>query len=150
MTSLSMDYQTSFELLNSYVTPSAHVRTWIPLAPSSASISTSVDKALSFMSSHGAVIEDRLAVEDFLTNNYGVVAHLYSTPEKIAYYIGNPKMKIGVFSEPDGYDAPELYIEIETNLSPEEANTRLSTLNREWVLASNDDLNTLNVTLKFI
>lgn len=150
MTSLSMDYQTSFELLNSYITPSAHVRTWIPLAPSSASISTSVDKALSFMSLHGAVIDDRLAVEDFLTNNYGVVAHLYSTPEKIAYYIGNAKIKVGVFSEPDGYDAPELYIEVETSLSPEEANTRLSTLNREWVIASNDDLNTLNVTLKFI
>ena len=133
-----MDYQTSFELLNSFITPSAHVRTWIPLAPNSASLSNSVDRLLSFMQFHGAVIEDRLTIEDFLANNYGVVAHLYSIPEKIAYYIGNHKMKLGIFSEPDSTEAPELYLEVETSLSPEEANTRLSTLNREWILSSGD------------
>lgn len=155
MTTLAMDYQMGFMGLDSVFTPSAYVRTWnrslgVPLSPSSASISASIDRVLTFVVSQNAVIEDQLAVEDFLANKSGVVAHLYSVPEKIAYYIGKSKMKLGVFSEPDGYEAPELYLEVETSLSPEEANQRLSTLNREWILTSNDeDLIALNVTLKF-
>ena len=155
MTTLAMDYQMGFMGLDSVFTPSAYVRTWnrslgVPLSPSSASISASIDRVLTFVVSQNAVIEDQLAVEDFLANKSGVVAHLYSVPEKIAYYIGKSKMKLGVFSEPDGYEAPELYLEVETSLSPEEANQRLSTLNREWIWTSNDeDLIALNVTLKF-
>jgi hypothetical protein len=155
MTTLAMDYQMGFMGLDRVFTPSAYVRTWnrslpVPLYPSSASISASIDRALTFVTSQNTVIEDQLAVEAFLANNSGVVAHLYSIPEKIAYYIGKSEMKLGVFSEPDGYEVPELYLEVETSLSPEEANARLSTLNREWILASTDeDLVSLNITLKF-
>lgn len=156
MTTLTMDYQVGFGGLDSVFTPSAYVRPWSrsltePLSPSSASISTSVERALTFISSQNIIIEDRLVVEDFLANSYGVVAHLYSIPEKIAFYIGKSQMKLGVFSEPDSYEAPELYLEVETDLSPEEANSRLSTLNREWILSAEDvDLMALNITLKFI
>ena len=146
-----MNYPTSFELLNSYITPSARVRTFIPLIPSSASISVSADKVLTVIARQNIIITDRLEVEDFLTNHYGTIAHLYNIPEKVTSYFGESKMKLGVFSEPDSTDTPDLYLEVETSLSPEEANARLSALNREWILSTNDDdLMVLNITLRFI
>ncbi len=156
MTSLTINSHTGVTFLDNFLTSSAYGKTWnnsrvTPRSQSSTSISTSVDRALTFITSKNTVIEDRLAVEEFLTNSYGVIAHLYSIPEKVTHYFGTSKMKLGVFSEPDSYEVAELYLEVETNLAPEEANAYLSNLNREWILSANDnDLMSLNITLKFI
>lgn len=137
-------------------TPSAYVISWEEAltkqyVPRSASISSSVNTALDFFLSKGIVVEDRIAVEDFLTRHHGVVAHLYEAPEKIFQYFGNAPLKLGVFSDPDTGEQPELYLEVETTLSPEEATGKLSLTNREWLLVSNDpDLMSLNVTLRFV
>lgn len=137
-------------------TPSAYVISWDEALtkqyiPRSASISSSVNTALDFFLSKGITTEDRAAVEDFLTCYYSVVAHLYETPEKIFHYFGKVPLKLGVFSDPDTGEQPELYLEVETALSPEDATEKLSLINREWILASNDqDLMSLNITLRFV
>lgn len=136
-------------------TPSAYVMSWEgaltqPYTLRSASISSSLNTALDFLSSNDVSIEDRVAVEEFLTAHYGVVAHLYEAPEKIFQYFGKIPLKLGVFSDPDTGEQPELYLEVETALSPKEAGEIISRLNREWLISSGDqDLMSLNTTLRF-
>lgn len=156
MTTLAIDEQINFGIPSGFFTPSAYV-VWDKelteqYLPHSASISSSVNTALTFLLSKDIKIEDSLRVEAFLTNNYGIVAHLYVIPEKIFQYFGKSELKIGLFSDPDVADEQaELYIEVETALSPVEANEKLSKINREWLLASRDqDLMALNITLKFV
>ncbi len=107
---------------------------------------------MSFLLSEEIVLENSDKVGDFLRNNYGMVAYLYETPGKIKEYFGEGKLQVGIFSAPDSNDElQELYIEVGTLLSPEEANEKLSKINRNWILISGDqDLMSLNVTLKFL
>jgi hypothetical protein len=156
MTALTMDRQMKFENYLGLSTPSSYVLTWDRALDQqyvirSASISASVNTALSFLLSKSVTIEDNTKVEDFLAHYYGIVAYLYEAPNKISQEFGQPTLKLGLFSDPDsGDEYSELYLEVETNLSPEEATTKLSKINREWLLASNDqDLVSLNITLKF-
>lgn len=119
--------------------------------PRSASISSSIDQVLSFLISHNVIIENQKAVEDFLINNDNVIPHLYDMPEKIEYYFSNSSITLGVFAEPESEEKLELFIEVETKLSPEEANKNLSALNRNWLLSTEDNgLLEINVTLKFL
>lgn len=155
MTTLAMDKQIDFISFSRF-TPSAFVLTWDNFlteqyVPRSASISSSVNTALAFLLSKNIKIEDATSVEYFLTNYSGVVAHLYDIPDKIIQYFGKSEIKVGLFSDPSANEErPELYFEIETALSPEEANEKLSKINREWILNSdNKDLMDLNITLKF-
>ena len=72
-------------------------------------------------------------------------------PEKINRYFGDANLTLGVFSDPDTKEEPELYIEVETPLSPEKANENLSNLNREWLLSSGSQaLMQINTVLKFV
>ena len=104
------------------------------------------------MQSKGVTVEDFVTTEDFLTIHYGITSYLYEVPERISGYFENASLSLGVFSDPDSpEEVSELFVEIETILSPEEANDRLSNLNREWLLSSeNEELASLNVTLKFL
>lgn len=156
MTTLAMDNYFGYIGLDNVLAPSAYERTWnrslvAPFLPSSKSFSARIDTALAFLLSKNVFIEERLLLEDILANNSGIVAHLYDVPTKVAEYFKTNSIEFGVFSDPDSNDTPEIYFEIETNLSPEEANSQLSLLNREWILSSSDeDLAKLNFTLKFV
>jgi hypothetical protein len=157
MTTLTMDYYTSYPQLENIQTPSVYERVWSksPLisifSQSSKSLSTRIDTALSVLQSKNVAVCDRLLLEDYLANNLGVVTHLYEVPSKVSEYFGDTEMEIGMFCDPDMGDAPEIYIEILTSLSPEEATGRLSLLNREWLFSSRDeDLMKINFTLKFV
>lgn len=157
MTTLTMDYYTSYPQLENIQTPSVYERVWSksPLisifSQSSKSLSTRIDTALSVLQSKNVTICDRLLLEDYLVNNLGVITHLYEVPSKVTEYLGMSSVKLGMISDPDIDDSPEMYIEIQTLLSPEEATNQLSLLNREWVLSSNDeDLMKINLTLKFV
>lgn len=156
MTTLALNTQIDFRDLTT-IAPSSYVTSWdrvldIKYAYQSASISSNVNTALTFLNLKGITIENTLAVESSLTNYSGIVAHLYEIPEKISHYFESSNLKLGVFSDPDsGDNHEELYLEIETELSPKEANDRLSKVNRDWLLASKDqDLMSLNLTLHFI
>lgn len=156
MTALTFDNNIKYTS-SSYISMSAYAVDWYNslserYASSSASISLSVDDVLSFLISEDIVLENANRVKDFLRNNYGVVACLYETPGKIKEYFGESKLQVGIFSDPDSNnELQELYIEVGTLLSPEEANEKLSKINRNWLLISGDqDLMSLNVTLKFL
>jgi len=155
MTTLAMDNYTNYIQLESIQAPSVFERVWnrsltSTFAPSSKSLSTRIDTAISVLQSKNVAICDRLLLEDYLANNLGVVTHLYEVPSKVSEYFSASEIKIGMFSDPDMSDAPEMYIEVLTSLSPEEATRQLTSLNREWVLASVDeDLPKINFTLKF-
>lgn len=155
MTALTMDYYTNFPQLENIQTSSAYERVWNRsltsiFAPSSKSLSTRIDTAISFLQSKDIVISDRLLLEDYLANNLGVVTHLYEVSSKVTEYFGVSEMEIGMFSDPDTQEVPEIYFEIATSLSAQEATNQLSLLNREWLFSSGDsDLMKMNFTLKF-
>lgn len=157
MTALTFDNQIGLGALGNVSTPTAYVVSWDSslieqYTSHSASISSSIDKVLSFLLSQDITIEEYANVESFLTNNYGVVAYLYEVSDRIEEYFGQVDLEIGVFSDPDDIEGkPELYLEVTTSLSPEEANEKLSEINRMWLFASEDqDLISLNITLKFL
>lgn len=156
MTTLAMDNQNGFTYMDSVFNVPVYEIVWnrsLPasFSPSSTSLSSSINTALSFLGSNNVTIENRILVEDFLANNFALVAHLYEAPQRVVDYFDFREMELGVFSDPDSSEDPEIYLEIATSLSPEDANARLSELNREWVLFSNDeDLMKLNFTLKFL
>lgn len=157
MTALTMDYYTNYPQLETIQTSSVYERIWntssltSTFSPSSKSFSTRIDTALSVLRSRDILISDRLLLEEYLANNLGIVTHLYEVPSKVAEYLGTNEIKIGMFSDPDMNDAPEMYLELQTTLSPEEATEQLGLLNREWVLSSGDeDLMKINFTLKFL
>ena len=156
MTTLAMDNYTNYFQLENLQTPSAYERVWNRsltsiFAPSSKSLSTRIDTALSVLQSRDVVICDRLLLEEYLANNLGVVTHLYEVPSKIMEYFGTDEMEIGMFSDPATGESPEMYVEIRTSLSALEATRQLSLLNRGWIFASNDeDISKINLTLKFI
>ena len=109
-----------------------------------------IDKLLASLQAKSVEIDNLTEVEDFLAKHDYMVTHMYSIPSKIAEYFGNAKLKLGLFSDPDSPDDYwELYLEVETHLSPEEANTKLSKINREWIIAL-DDLIFFNITLRFV
>lgn len=141
MTTLAMNRQIDFA---SFLTT--------PYIISSASISSSTSNAITFLQSQGIVVDNTTAVEDFLTNYYGIVAYLFDIPKKISEYFGDAQLKVGLFTDPDSPDEnPELYIEVGTSLSPKQANEKLHKINCEWLLVSKDqDLSAMNITLKFI
>ena len=113
-------------------------------------VSSGVD-ALSFLQSQNIAIDNVDAVKGYLKNNDGVTVHLFDMPEKVNQYFGDAALTLGVFSDPDTKEEPELYIEVETPLSPEKANENLSNLNREWLLSSgNQALMQINAVLKFV
>lgn len=156
MTTLALDTQIDFGYLRT-TAPSSYVSFWDRVlenkyAYQSASISSDVDTALNFLNQSGVSVEDTPAVERCLANQSGVVAHLYEVPEKVSHYFATASLKMGAFSDPDsGDDHEELYLEIETNLSAQDANNRLSQINRDWLIASGDqDLMSLNLTLRFV
>ena len=156
MTTLSLDTQIDFGYLHT-TAPSSYVSFWDRVlenkyAYQSASISSDVDRVLNFLSQSGVSVEDTSAVESCLANYAGVVAHLYDAPERISHYFATARLNLGALSDPDsGDNHEELYLEIETNLSAQDANNRLSQINRDWLIASGDqDLMSLNLTLRFI
>jgi len=157
MTTLAMDKSINYSVLSGFLTPISYATLWsnnlppIYATPSKA-IFSDVNDSLTFLQSKNVVIEDTFKVESFLTSNYGIVAYLYDIPKKITDYFGDASLKIGVFSDPDSpEDNNELFIEVETSLSPKQANDRLSKINREWLLKSNDaDLAYFNITLRFL
>lgn len=157
MTTLTLDNPINHSVVRGFFAPVSYSIQWsrnLPLAyaiPSKA-IFSDVDDALIFLQSNGVVIEESPSVESFLTNNSGIVANLYDIPQKVSHYFGNVFLKLGLFSDPDSpEDGAELFLEVETSLSPKQANDKLSKINREWLLKSKDaDLAFFNITLKFI
>lgn len=151
-----MDRQIDFSLLNGLFPSSAYVQMWsknlvAQYAALSTSMSSSASNAIGFLQSQGVIVDEPAAVENFLTNYYGIVAYLFDAPKKVAGYFGSAKMTLGLLHDPEIMDEePELYFEVETGLKAKEANERLSRINREWLLISKDpDLMSLNITLKF-
>lgn len=158
MTTLAMDNTINHSILSGVFAPASYTIQWsknLPFAyatPSKA-IFSDVGDTLTFLQSKGVVVEEFPNVESFLTNNSSIVAHLYDIPQKVHQYFGNvPSLKLGLFSDPDSpKDDTELFLEVETSLSPKQANDKLSQINREWLLKSKDeDLAFFNITLKFI
>jgi len=155
MTTLAMDNYNGFRKLDNSQVPSAYERVWNRslterFSFSSKSVSNRIDTALSFLISKKILIKDRLLMADYLANNSGVVTHLYTISNKVAEHFDTKSIELGLFSDPDTLDTPELYCEIITNLSAEEANAQLGLLNRNWILSGDEDLMKLNLTLKFI
>lgn len=155
MTTLAINKRMIWGSIGNITTPASYSMSWDnslidQYLPHSNSASSRIDNALSFIQSQGITIENSNIVEDYLKNNYGILAHLYDLPQKINQYFGNAVLNFGAFSDPDIEEEPELYIEIETSLSPEKANQKLSLINKEWLFSSEDnDLMNLNITLKF-
>lgn len=157
MTTLTMNNPINYSALNGIFAPTSYAYDWNRNLPSvyatpSRAIFSDADDALIFLQSKNVVIEDASNVKNFLTNNNGMIAYLYDIPKKVSDYFGNIPLKLGVFSDPDNpEDSAELFLEVETSLSPEQANDKLSKINREWLLKSNDeDLAFFNLTLKFV
>jgi len=107
--------------------------------------------ALIFLKKENVEIEDIASVENFLVNNYGLVSYLYEVPQKVSNYFIDASFKLDIFSDPDqDDDFQQIFLEIETHLSPKEANERLSKLNRDWLLKINDkDICLFNFSLNF-
>ena len=156
MTTLAMDNTINHSILSGVFAPASYTIQWsknLPFvyATPSRAIFSDVGDTLTFLQSKGVVVEEFSNVESFLTNNSSIVAHLYDIPQKAHQYFGNVPLKLGLFSDPDNpEDSAELFLEIETSLSPKRANDKLSQINREWLLKSNaSDLALFNITLKF-
>lgn len=156
MTTLAMNNYNGFIILDNFQAPSAYERVWSRslagrFSFGSNSLSNRIDTTLTFLLSNSVVIADRLLVEDFLANHSGMVTHLYTIPNKVSEYFDTNSIELGIFSDPDTADTSELYFEIQTSLSPEDANRQLSLINRQWIFASADeDLMGINFTLRFV
>ncbi len=155
MTTATMDKSIDFLTPNGFSRPASFDVIWDNILSKnytqSRSFSSDITNALNFLRKKGVEIEDDISVEDFLTNNYGMLAYLYDVPKKVFDYFGDVPLKFSLFSDPDGQDNfQQVFFEIQTNLSPEKANEKLSQLNRNWLLKIEDkDIYSLNFSLNF-
>lgn len=111
-------------------------RNWYP---SSYSLVSETDLLLSHLRSNGIFIKDTIEVEKFLAEHAGIMPYLYELPDVVVSRFGNTNMSLVVFSDPDTIGENELFLEIETKLTPKEANPKLNELNNSWLLNIEDD-----------
>jgi hypothetical protein len=156
MTTAIVDKLIGFSPLSDFFEPSHIAFDWNKMLSESHitqsnSISSNVSDALIFLKKENVEIEDIASVENFLVNNYGLVSYLYEVPQKVSNYFIDASFKLDIFSDPDqDDDFQQIFLEIETHLSPKEANERLSKLNRDWLLKINDkDICLFNFSLNF-
>lgn len=122
-------------------------RKWF--APSYSLVSET-DLLLSHLRSNGIFIKDTVEVEKFLADHAGIMPYLYELPDVVVSRFGNTNMSLVIFSDPDMAGESELFLEIETALTPREANPMLNELNSSWLLQMEDrDAYLFNTCLKF-
>lgn len=106
---------------------------------SSYSLVSETDLLLSHLQSNGIFIKDTIGVEKFLAEHAGIMPYLYELPDVVVSRFGNTNMSLVTFSDPDMGGESELFLEIETTLTPREANPKLNELNNSWLLNIEDD-----------
>ena len=137
---------TTLAITNNFIstngTPSVpFVSYWDRLLPDtpSYSIVSENDLLLSYLQENGILVKDTIEVEKFLAEHTGLLPYFYELPDVVVSRFGKTKMSLVVFSDPDSNDEKELFLEIETTLSPKEANPKLNELNSAWLLNIKDD-----------
>lgn len=109
-----------------------------------------IDQLLTFLRTKSVEIENSTEIKDFLSRHDYMLSHMNNIPSKVFEYFGNSDIKLSLFRDFDSEtDDPELFIEVKTSLSPEEANNRLRKIHREWFIPIGISLDKLNISLSF-
>jgi len=109
-----------------------------------------LDQLLDYLQKEGVKINNPREIKDFLAEYNYIVTHMYNIPLKVSEYFGNANIKLSLFRDFDSEtDNPELFIEVKTSLSPQEANQRFRKINREWLIPAGEVLDKLNISLNF-
>ncbi|MHB0977834.1 MAG: hypothetical protein ACYC1K_00255 [Minisyncoccota bacterium] len=112
--------------------------------------SDNVDEIIDFLQTNNIKIYDCSEIRDFLVNHTYIIEHLYNIPSKISEYFGKADIKLSLFKDFDSeIKDTELFVEIKTSLSPQEANDKLTKIHREWFLPLGMNLDKLNISLNF-
>ena len=103
------------------------------------------------LSLNGVAIKDYNKVGEFISLHSELIDYIIDVPTVVERYFPNSHLNIETFSDPDQQDDfQQLFFEIKTDLSPKEANCRLSELNRSWLLPiENQDAYLINFSLIF-
>lgn len=116
------------------------------------SVTSEVKDVLDFLKSNNIFVSEEALVESFLSTHTGIILALYDLPQIILENFGEVNMNLEIFSDPDdSEEMQELFLKIETPLSPEEADKKISKINRSWLFHISDrDMIFFNLTLKYL
>jgi len=111
-----------------------------------------IEKILCFLETKNCEVVNKLEIKKFFEKHSGVIDYLYEVPDIIFEYFENTQLKLELFFDPDvENDEGELFLNIETNLSPQEEHEKLKQIDESWLLnIINEDMIFFNLNLKFI
>lgn len=111
-----------------------------------------IEVLFAFLQSRNCVIANKEEITDFLNNHVSIVDYLYEAPEIIKGKFGEANLNLELFFDPEiEGDEGELFLNIETDLSPKAAHDKLNEIDEEWLLnIRSADLIFLNLNLRFI
>lgn len=109
-----------------------------------------VDNLLASLQAESVEIDNPTKIKDFLAKHNYMLEYMYSIPSKVSEYFGNTNLKLSLLRDFDSEtDNPELFIEVQISLSPQEANKRLEKIYKEWFIPLGMGLDKLNISLNF-
>ncbi|GEM_PF-6759182 len=145
-----VDEAESYPLLTPTIKKQAHTVWSESIAYATTFSGNNIDQLLDYLQEEGVKIDNQRETKDFLTEYNHLVTYMYNIPSKVSEYFGDADVKLSLFRDFDSEtDNPELFIEIKTSLSPQEANKRLGKIYREWFLPLRLSLDKLNISLNF-
>jgi hypothetical protein len=106
----------------------------------------------SFLQKKNCNIVNGEEISNFLNNHISIINYLYEAPDVIRGKFGDVNLNLELVFDPEiEGDEGELFLNIETDLSPKEAVKKLDIIDEEWLLKrASEDIGMFNLSLEFI
>ena len=111
-----------------------------------------IEPLFSFLQSRNCNIVNKEEITSFLENHINTIDYLYEAPAIIAKYFGGADLNLELVFDPEikGHDG-ELFLNIETDLSPKKAVEKLDMIDGGWLLKkAGEYISEFNLNLEFI
>ena len=109
-----------------------------------------IAEAISYLEDRSFLIEDEVRITNFLSEHTGIISQLYELPSLIEETFSSASLTLEVDSPDEEQEEEILILKIKTGLEPEEAISRVSRIERAWLLPhAEQDMRYLAFTLDF-
>lgn len=111
-----------------------------------------IEPLFTFLQSRNCKIRNKEEITNFLNNHVSIVDYLYEAPEIIKKKFSEVNLNLELCFDPEiEGDEGELFLNIETNLSPKQAVQKLDIIDENWLLKrAGEDIGKFNLNLEFI